>query len=132
MLINTRLNEKDVSLRFEKTIYILISTMILVSQDKLARQKYNRDIYTQVLINVTTHKQVCHIEQRFGKLLLEYNSIEMNQMTSSIVNKSKLNNSILNKPILKNPIEDPLNWFPRVWFNDADWIKASSATPTPD
>jgi hypothetical protein len=27
---------------------------------------------------------------------------------------------------------DPLNWFPKAWFNDGDWIKASSATPSSD
>ncbi len=31
-----------------------------------------------------------------------------------------------------SPIVDPLNWFPKAWFNDGDWIKASSATPSSD
>ncbi len=98
MLINARLNEKNVSLRFHRTVYILTSTITLVSSDRLAEQEYKRDIYSQILINVATHKQVCHIEQRFGKLLLEYNPIDVNhsKLTSSIVDHSKLNNPIVN------------------------------------
>ncbi len=85
--------------------------MTLVSLDKHAKQRYNRDIYTQTLIYVTTRKQVCHIEQRFEKLLLEYNSID--------VDHSKMNNPILNNSIVDDSL-DPLNWFSKVGFSDED------------
>jgi hypothetical protein len=47
---------------------------------------------------------------------------------TSLVNPLKAIISTVNSKLI-SPIVDPLNWFPKAWFNDGDWIKAhSSAT----
>jgi hypothetical protein len=83
MLVNDRLNEKDVSLRFHQTVYISTSTITLVSQSKLAQQKYDRDVFTHIPMHVKTRKQICEIQRRYEVLLLKFNLVS-NKVTNSI------------------------------------------------
>ncbi len=75
MLINNRLNEKDVSLKFYRAIYILTSTITLVSQSKLVNQTFDRDSYFQILNQLKTNKQICEIIKRYEMLLLKFNLV---------------------------------------------------------
>jgi hypothetical protein len=75
MLINTQLNEKNVSLRFYRTIYILTSTITLVFQSKLAQQRFDQDSYFKILNQLKTDKQICEIMRRYKILLLKFNLV---------------------------------------------------------
>ncbi len=83
MLINARLKDKDVSLRFYRTAYISTSTITLVSQSKLANQRFDRDSYTKTLIQMKTSKQICEIQNRYEVQLLKFNLVS-DKMTNSI------------------------------------------------
>ncbi len=77
MLINDRLNEKDVLLKFYQTIYISINTITLMSQSKLANQKFDRDSYFKILNQLKTNKQICEIMRRYEILFLKFNFIKI-------------------------------------------------------
>jgi hypothetical protein len=109
MKIYEKLEYKTKRMTFVKTNWISSCEMILVFAFNLRELEYNRDLISKILVHVATRKQICQIERRFEEYLLEYNSIDVNQ--------SKLNNSIVNL----------LNWFLKAWFNNVNWLKASSS-----
>jgi hypothetical protein len=93
MLMNDRLNEKDVSLKFYRTICISINTITLVSQSKLANLKFNRDSYSKILNQLKTSKQICEIMKRYEMFLLKFNFIKIAnsiQFSKNIMIKASL------------------------------------------
>ncbi len=78
MRIHKRLNDKTIKMTFKKTAYISIRIVTLVSQFKLKKKEYKRDLYTKTLIQMKTSKQICEIQKHYKMQLLEYNSISKN------------------------------------------------------
>ncbi len=67
--------DKTIKMEFVNTAYVPITSMTLVSSTKLIKEGYDRDMHTKTLVHVATGKKVCDIEEHFGVMTLEYNSI---------------------------------------------------------
>jgi hypothetical protein len=72
---------------FKEKTYIFTCSVILVSQNKLEKQKFDRDFHIKTLIHLKTDMQVCEIQKRFAVQLLEYTFISKDvqrEMTNSV------------------------------------------------
>jgi hypothetical protein len=100
MRVWKQLKSKKIEMTFKKTTYISICSVILVFQNKLEKERFDRDSHSKTLIHLKTDKQVCEIQRRFEMQLPEYISISRNnhdddEMTNSI----QLNKNIMIKAI---------------------------------
>jgi hypothetical protein len=86
MRVWKQLKDKKIEMTFKKTTYIFICSVTLVFQNKLEKERFDRDSHTKILIHLKTDKQICEIQKRFEMQLLEYNLISKNDqmMTNSI------------------------------------------------
>ncbi len=84
-----QLKGKKIEMTFKETTYIFICSVILVSQNKLEKEKFDRDSHTKTLIHLKTDMQVCEIQRRFGMQLLEYTLISRNQMMTNSIQSSR-------------------------------------------
>ncbi len=72
ILINAQLRKKDVSLRFYRMTYKFINTITSMSQSKLAKRKFDWDLYTKNWSHLNTSKQIFEIQKHYKLLLLQY------------------------------------------------------------
>jgi hypothetical protein len=87
MQVWEQLKDKKIEMTFKETTYISICSVILVSQNKLEKEKFDRDYHTKTLIHLKTGMQVCEIQRRFEVQLLEYTLIsrdDQREMTNLI------------------------------------------------
>ncbi len=75
MQVLEKLKDKVIKMKFDYTAYVLTTSMTLVSSTKLIKEGYDRDMHTKTLVHVATEKKICDIEEHFGIMILEYNSI---------------------------------------------------------
>ncbi len=76
MMINDHLNIKSVKMTFKQTAYISSTDVTLISQSKLMKVNYDRDMYSKKLIQKSFRKQVCDIQKHYEMFLLQYNLID--------------------------------------------------------
>jgi hypothetical protein len=60
-----RLNDKTIEMTFKKIAYISINIVTLVSQFKLEKKEYDRDLYIKTLIQMKTSKQIYKIQNKY-------------------------------------------------------------------
>jgi hypothetical protein len=90
MQVWEQLKDKKIEMTFKKTTYISICFVILVFQNKLEKEKFDRDSHIKTLIHLKTDKQMCEIQKRFEMQLLEYNLVSRNdQMMTNSIQSSK-------------------------------------------
>ncbi len=70
-----KLIDKIIKMKFANIVYVLITSMTLVSFIKLIKEEYDRDMHIKILVHVATEKKVCDIEKHFGVMILDYNLI---------------------------------------------------------
>jgi hypothetical protein len=83
MMVQDKLGDKIIKMKFDNTAYVSTTNMTLVSSVKLIKQGYDRDMHTKTLVNIAIDQKVCDIEEKFGVMLLEYNPIPI-QFTSDV------------------------------------------------
>jgi hypothetical protein len=76
MIINDKLSNKIVKLKFANTIWISSTDVIFISFTRLIKEKYNRDSHINILMHMKTNKKVCDISMQCNVLLLKFNSIK--------------------------------------------------------
>ncbi len=87
-------------MKFANTVYVLITSMTLVSSTKLIKEGYDRDMHTKILVHVATEKKVCDIEKHFGVMTLEFNPI--NESTAIVEMTAPKINEVLTDQTPKN------------------------------
>lgn len=75
MLGKLKDSKNAVRMKFDKTSWVSITNVALISSVKLIKQGFNRDMHTKTLTNVATDKKICNIEEHFEIITLKYNSI---------------------------------------------------------
>jgi hypothetical protein len=63
MLINDKLENKTIKIKFSKTTYISFTNMTLLLLNKLKKKSYVWDMQEDVLIYQTSDQKVCNIEE---------------------------------------------------------------------
>jgi hypothetical protein len=91
MLIQNKLDNKIIKMKFDNTIYVLTTNMTFMSSIKLIKQKYDRDMYTKILVHVAIDKKICDIKKYFEMMILEYVKYETSISRNAIVTKSVSN-----------------------------------------
>jgi hypothetical protein len=76
MIINDKLSNKIVKLKFANTIWISSINVILISFTRLIKKKYDRDFHINTFVHIKTNKKVCEISMHCNVLLLKYNFIK--------------------------------------------------------
>ncbi len=61
---------------FKQTANISSIDVTLVSQSKLMKEHYDRDMYSKKLIQKSSRMKICDIQKHYEMLLLEYNLID--------------------------------------------------------
>jgi hypothetical protein len=70
-----------------------------VSQNKLEKERLDRDSHTKILIHLKTDRQICEIQKRFEMQLLEYNFVSRNNHVS-VTNSIQSSKNIMIKATL--------------------------------
>jgi hypothetical protein len=107
MRVWEQLKGKKIEMTFKKTTYISICSVTLVFQNKLEKEKFDRDSHTKILIHLKTGTQICEIQERFEMQLLEYNLISRNNQTIIISRNDETTNSI---QLSKNIMIKAISW----------------------
>ncbi len=112
-----KLTDKIIKMKFANTVYVLITSMTLVSFIKLIKEKYDRDMYTKTLVHVATEKKICDIEKYFEIMILEFNLINESttivKMTTPKINEMLNDQTPKEKEMKKTPqqsVSIPINY----------------------
>jgi hypothetical protein len=76
MIVNDKLSNKIVKLKFANTIWISSTDVILISSTRLIKEEYDRDSHINTLMHIKTSKKVCEISMHCNVLLLKFNLIK--------------------------------------------------------
>ncbi len=76
MIVNDKLSNKIVKLKFANTIWISSIDVILISFTRLIKEEYDRDSHINTLMHMKTSTKVCEISMHCNVLLLEFNLIK--------------------------------------------------------
>jgi hypothetical protein len=85
MQVLEKLTDKIIKMKFANIVYVLITSMTLVSSTKLIKEGYDRDMHTKTLVHVATEKKICDIKKHFGVMILEY---VKNKTSNDLTNES--------------------------------------------
>jgi hypothetical protein len=83
MIVNDKLSNKIVKLKFANTIWISSTDVILISFTRLIKEEYDRDSHINILMHMKSNTKICEINMHCNVLLLEFNFIE-NKHANSI------------------------------------------------
>jgi hypothetical protein len=85
MIVNDKLSNKIVKLKFANTIWISSTDVILISFTRLIKKEYDRDFHTNTLMHMKTSTKVCEISMHCNVFLLKYNFVDqLNKHANSI------------------------------------------------
>jgi hypothetical protein len=92
MIIQNKLDDKIIKMKFANIVYVLIINITLVSSIKLINQEYDKNMHTKILVHVVTDQKICNIKKHFEMMTLKYvkNATSINSR-SAIVTKSVSN-----------------------------------------
>ncbi len=76
MIVNDKLNNKIVKLKFANTIWISSTDVILISFTRLIKKKYDRDSHINILMHMKSDTKICEISMHCNVLLLKFNLIK--------------------------------------------------------
>jgi hypothetical protein len=76
MIVNDKLSNKIVKLKFANTTWISSIDVTLISSTRLIKKDYDRDSHTNTLMHMKTNTKVCKISMHCNVLLLEFNLIK--------------------------------------------------------
>jgi hypothetical protein len=76
MIVNDKLSNKIVKLKFANTTWISSTDVILISSTRLIKKNYDRDSYINIFMHMKTDKKVCKISMHCNVLLLKFNLIK--------------------------------------------------------
>ncbi len=76
MIVNDKLNNKIVRLKFANKAWISSTDVILISSTRLIKEEYDRDLHTNTLMHMKSDTKVCEISMHCNVLLLEFNLIK--------------------------------------------------------
>jgi hypothetical protein len=76
MIVNDKLSNKIVKLKFANTTWISSTDVTLISSTRLIKKNYDRDYHTNILMHMKSDTKVCEINMHCNVLLLKFNSIE--------------------------------------------------------
>ncbi len=94
-----KLTDKIIKMEFANIVYVLITSMTLVSSTKLIKEEYDKDMHTKTLVHVATGKKVCDIEKHFEVMILEFNPIDGSTATVKLTAPNEVLNETPNKKI---------------------------------
>jgi hypothetical protein len=77
MLINDKLEDKTINMKFAKTAYISSTNMTLVSLNKLKKKDYVWNMKEDVLIHQKSDQKVCNIEEHYDLATIEFNPVDV-------------------------------------------------------
>jgi hypothetical protein len=87
MIVNDKLNNKIVKLKFANTTWISFTDVTLISSTRLIKKNYDRDSHTNTFMHMKTSTKVCEINIQCNVLLLKFNFIsqkDLNKHANSI------------------------------------------------
>jgi hypothetical protein len=87
MIVNDKLSNKIVKLKFANTTWISSTDVILILSTRLIKKSYDRDSHTNIFMHMKTKTKVCEIRMQCNVLLLKYNFIsqeDLNKHANSI------------------------------------------------
>jgi hypothetical protein len=76
MIVNDKLSNKIVKLKFANTAWILFTDVILISSIRLIKKNYDCDSQTNIFLHMKTSTKVCKISMQCNVMLLKFNSIK--------------------------------------------------------
>jgi hypothetical protein len=76
MIVNDKLSNKIVKLKFANTAWISSTDVTLISFTRLIKEEYDRDSHINTFMHMKTNKKVCEINMHCNVLLLKYNLIK--------------------------------------------------------
>jgi hypothetical protein len=87
MIVNDKLSNKIVKLKFANTIWISSTDVILISFTRLIIEEHDRDSHINTLMHMKMNTKVCEISMQYNVLLLKFNLIsqeDLNKHANSI------------------------------------------------
>jgi hypothetical protein len=103
MIVNDKLSNKIVKLKFANTTWISSTDVTLISSTRLIKEEYDRDSHTNTLMHMKTSTKVCEISMQCNVLLLKFNLISQKDL-----NKHANANSIQSR---KFTVTKATSWF---------------------
>ncbi len=76
IIVNDKLSNKIVKLKFANTIWISSTDVILISFTRLIKKKYDRDLHINILMHMKSDTKICEISMHCNVLLLKFNFIK--------------------------------------------------------
>jgi hypothetical protein len=101
MIVNDKLSNKIVKLKFANTTWILSTVVILISSTRFIKKDYDRDLHTNILMHMKSDTKVCEISMHCNVLLLKFNLISQEDL-------NKHANSIQSR---KSTVTKATSWF---------------------
>jgi hypothetical protein len=87
MIVNDKLSNKIVKLKFANTTWISFTDMILILSTRFIEKNYDRDLHINIFMHMKTDTKICEISMQCNVLLLKFNSInqeDLNKHANSI------------------------------------------------
>ncbi len=76
MIINDKLSNKIVKLKFANMTWISFTDVTLISSTRLIKKNYDRDSHTNILMHMKSDTKICEISMYCNVLLLKFNLIK--------------------------------------------------------
>jgi hypothetical protein len=76
MIVNDKLSNKIVKLKFANTTWISSTDVILILSTRFIKKNYEHDSHINIFMYIKTNTKICEINMQCNVLLLKFNLIK--------------------------------------------------------